>query len=174
MASLAGVIEPEASLLDGAEVPAEVKPLAACAYEKAGAGAEAVADAFSVAEVILLIQKLKSFELEEIFEGSRAVADEIVYGFWRLSTRRPSPHHTLKSRQATRNRSDRDDLGNRGREVPCTTQMPPELVECLLKEVTAVNGSDASLRNRGSSRTERLQDFGLGDGPTNLTRRQRI
>ena len=83
MASLAGVIEPEASLLDGAEVPAEVKPLAACAYEKAGAGAEAVADAFSVAEVILLIQKLKSFELEEIFEASRAVADEIVYGFWR-------------------------------------------------------------------------------------------
>jgi len=46
--SLAGVIVPDASLLDGPEGPVELSPLAACAYENAGAGAGALIDAFSV------------------------------------------------------------------------------------------------------------------------------
>src|ERR1700760_4601843 len=106
-ASLAGVMEPDATLLEGVDVVVGVKPLAACAYEKDGVGAATGADAFSVAEVILMMQTLKSCVFARILVGSSAVADE-------LSTASGDEHQAAftsphpQSRRATRKRSFRD------------------------------------------------------------------
>lgn len=53
MASLAGVIAPEAILLEDVDVPVERRPFAAWAYENAGAEAVAL-DAFSMDGAISL------------------------------------------------------------------------------------------------------------------------